>query len=197
MKFITFADYFSSLTTSLISLSFRLWVGAIFWKSGLTKIASWDATLFLFESEYKVPLLPPNVAAYLSTFAELTFPVLLILGFGARIAAIGLLVMTAVIQFTYLHSPMHLIWALILLALIIQGPGRFSWDYFIRLRTRGDQPQLSNPGLLVAILLSIFITLAVLHDVAIPTFGPALGIEWHPWLETWENLWNSIKESSP
>ncbi len=59
-----------------VSLLFRLWIAAIFWQAGLTKIASWDATLYLFNYEYSVPLLPPELAAYLGTGVELLADVL-------------------------------------------------------------------------------------------------------------------------
>ncbi|MGH8772805.1 MAG: DoxX family protein, partial [Burkholderiales bacterium] len=68
--------------SSVVSLIIRLYVANVFWKSGMTKIASWDTTLALFENEYAVPLLPSDVAAVLGTGAELFFPVLLFLGLG-------------------------------------------------------------------------------------------------------------------
>ncbi|HEU0204348.1 MAG TPA: DoxX family protein, partial [Burkholderiaceae bacterium] len=66
----------------VIDLTVRLWVAAVFFKSGLTKIQSWDTTLLLFENEYQVPFLSPETAALLGTGAELVLPVLLALGLG-------------------------------------------------------------------------------------------------------------------
>src|SRR5881628_931209 len=71
----------------LADLGVRLFVAAVFFQSGLTKIANWSSTLSLFENEYAVPLLPPQVAAFLGTGVELFFPVLLVLGLGTRFAA--------------------------------------------------------------------------------------------------------------
>ena len=76
----------------VIDLFIRLWVANVFWKSGLTKIASWDATVALFTYEYHVPLLPPEIAATLGTAVELIFPVLLAFGLGARLSAAVLFV---------------------------------------------------------------------------------------------------------
>ena len=68
----------------LADLVIRIWVANVFWRSGLTKIESFDTTLQLFRYEYSVPLLPPDVAAYLATFTELTFSVLLTIGLAGR-----------------------------------------------------------------------------------------------------------------
>lgn len=113
-------------------LGMRLWVANVFWKAGLTKIANWDLTVSLFEDEYKVPVLSPEIAAYMGTAAELTAPILIAVGLGARFGALALLVMTTVIEFTYLSFPIHQVWALMLLLIITQGPGKLSVDYFIR-----------------------------------------------------------------
>ena len=85
----------------LADLGVRLFVAAVFFQSGLTKIANWDSTLSLFENEYAVPLLPSNVAAYLGTGVELFFPVLLVLGLGTRFAAFVLFVFNIVAVVSY------------------------------------------------------------------------------------------------
>jgi putative oxidoreductase len=113
-------------------LLMRVWIANVFWKSGLTKIASWETTVSLFADEYKVPVLPPELAATLATAAELACPVLLVFGLGARFGALALLCMTAVIEFTYMSFPIHQVWATILLLIVLQGPGRLSVDHFIR-----------------------------------------------------------------
>jgi putative oxidoreductase len=118
--------------TMLPILGMRLWVANVFWKAGLTKIDNWETTLFLFEEEYAVPLLPTEVAAYLGTAGELIAPVLIAFGFGARAGAFVLLIMTAVIEFTYQSFPAHQVWALILLMILFYGPGRISLDHFVR-----------------------------------------------------------------
>jgi putative oxidoreductase len=123
----------------LLALPLRVAVANIFWSSAMTKLPSWDSTLALFRDEYKVPLLAPETAAYMATAIELSMPVLLILGLGARAASAVLLGMTAVIEiFIYpLAWPTHLQWAAMLLILLCRGPGVFSLDHLIRDRVMG------------------------------------------------------------
>lgn len=118
--------------TMLPVLGIRLWIANVFWKAGLTKIDNWETTLFLFEEEYAVPLLPTEVAAYMGTAGELIAPVMLVLGLGARAGAVVLLIMTAVIEFTYQSFPSHQVWALMLLLILCYGPGKISVDHLIR-----------------------------------------------------------------
>lgn len=115
-------------------LGMRLWIADVFWKSGLTKITDWESTVALFADEYQVPLLPPELAATLGTGAELIAPVLLVFGLGARLGAVALLFMTGVIEFTYMHFDIHLVWALMLALILFQGAGKASVDYFLRKR---------------------------------------------------------------
>lgn len=124
---------------ALIALLARVVIGLVFFKSGLTKIDGFalkDATFYLFAEEYKVPLIPPVLAAYMATSAELTMPWLLWLGFGARFAALALLGMTAVIQtFVYPDAYMtHGLWAVALLMIVKYGAGVLSVDHIIRMR---------------------------------------------------------------
>ena len=113
-------------------LAMRLWIADIFWKSGLTKLDDWETTLFLFEEEYQVPVLPTEFAAYSATFFELAMPILLLLGLASRLATLPLIAMTAVIQFTYLQHEQHYYWAFLLFAILSFGPGRASLDAFIQ-----------------------------------------------------------------
>ena len=85
----------------LLDLAIRVWVANVFWKSGMTKIASWDSTVALFTYEYHVPLLSPEIAAFLGTGVELTMPVLLVLGLGARFSAAVLFVLNVVAVISY------------------------------------------------------------------------------------------------
>lgn len=122
---------------SVIALVARVIIGLVFFKSGLTKIDGFalkDATFYLFAEEYKVPLLPPVLAAYMATAAELTMPLLLWAGLGARFAAVALLAMTAVIQtFVYPDAYMtHGLWAIALLLIVKYGAGSLSLDHLIR-----------------------------------------------------------------
>jgi len=120
----------------LPQLFFRAGMGLTFWRSAQSKLASWDTTILLFQEEYRVPLLPPEIAAYLATTVELTTPVLLVLGLATRLGAAAMLGMTLVIQiFVYPQNyPDHLLWAGPLLYLILRGPGVLSLDHLIRRR---------------------------------------------------------------
>ena len=121
---------------SLLALPLRLAVATVFWNSAMTKLANWDTALALFVDEYKVPLLAPEGAAYITVSIELTTPVLLVLGLGTRLTALVLLGMTAVIEiFVYpLAWPTHIQWAAMLLVLLCRGPGKLSLDELIRRR---------------------------------------------------------------
>ena len=121
---------------SLLALPLRLAVATIFWNSAMTKLANWDTALALFADEYKVPLLPPDVAAYMAVSIELASPVLLVLGLLTRPVAAVLLGMTAVIEiFVYPQAwPTHLQWAAMLLLLLCRGAGRWSADHWLARR---------------------------------------------------------------
>jgi putative oxidoreductase len=125
--------WLESVPYSLLALPLRFAVATVFWNSGTTKLANWDATLQLFEDEYKVPLLPPDLAAHLGAGIELTTPVLLVLGLLTRPAALVLLGMTTIIEvFVYPQAwPTHIQWAAMLLVLLFRGPGHFSLDYLL------------------------------------------------------------------
>ena len=118
---------------SVLAVPLRFAVATVFWNSAMTKLANWDTAIALFTDEYKVPLLPPEVAAYIAVTIELTTPVLLVLGLATRPAALVLLGMTTVIEiFVYpLAWPTHLQWAAMLLVLLCRGPGRLSVDHWL------------------------------------------------------------------
>src|SRR5580692_8458960 len=82
-------------------LALRLYVSSVFFRSGLVKLSDWSATLALFHDEYKVPLLPPGVAACVGAFGELAFPVLITLGLMGRFGAAGLFVVNAMAVISY------------------------------------------------------------------------------------------------
>ena len=116
----------------ILQLMFRIAIAAVFWSSGLTKIASWDATSALFRDEYMVPLLPPELAAVMSATFELSCSALIVVGLVTRLATLPLLGMTFVIEiFVYPeYWSMHLMWATVLLFLLTKGPGAFSLDHY-------------------------------------------------------------------
>ena len=120
---------------------FRAGMGLVFWRSAQSKLASWDTTLLLFKEEYRVPLLPPELAATMATAVELTAPILLVLGLATRLGAAAMLGMTLVIQFLVYpqNYPDHLLWAGPLLYLILRGPGALSLDHLIRRRFGADR----------------------------------------------------------
>lgn len=125
---------------SLLALTHRVAVAAIFWLSARTKVDGWftvsDSAYTLFREEYKLPVLPPELAAQMATVAEHVFPVLLLLGLFTRLSALALLGMTLVIQvFVYPGAyPTHGVWATVLLFLIARGAGRLSIDHWIARR---------------------------------------------------------------
>jgi putative oxidoreductase len=121
---------------AIIALTARLAVADVFWRSGQTKVSGFsirEETFYLFREEYKVPLLPPDLAAYLSTVGEHVFPILLFLGLASRLSALGLLAMTMVIQLFVVPGgwPEHILWLSLLALIIARGPGAISIDRMI------------------------------------------------------------------
>ena len=126
----------SAVPHSLMAFVARLSIAAVFWQSGRTKVDGLmlnDTALYLFENEYKLPLIDPAIAAHLAAVGEHLFPILLAIGLGSRFAALALLGMTAVIQiFVYPAAwPTHGTWAACLLLVIARGPGVASLDHLI------------------------------------------------------------------
>ncbi|MBL8286821.1 MAG: DoxX family protein [Rubrivivax sp.] len=138
---------------SAIALLGRFSLAAVFWKSGQTKIEGlsidivagtfdfgWprlaSSAVDLFRDEYRLPLLPPEAAATMAAFGEHVLPLLLLLGLGTRFAALGLLAMTATIQFLVYPGayPTHGVWAAVLLWLMARGPGVVSLDHWLARR---------------------------------------------------------------
>ncbi len=121
----------------------RAYVAEAFFKSGLTKLRDWDITLALFQDEYKVPLLPPEVAAVMGTAGELVLPVLLLLGLGGRVGALGLSVVNVVAVLSLAEiAPaalqQHITWGVLLAALALFGSGRWTLDgWLLRLWPAG------------------------------------------------------------
>ncbi len=117
----------------IVDLFARCWVGWVFFKSGLVKIQSWESTMMLFQYEYDVPLLPPQLAALLGTATELIMPVLLVLGLLGRLPATVLFFFNIVAVLSYPDiSPagidQHVVWGIILALLAVHGSGRLALD---------------------------------------------------------------------
>ena len=121
---------------ALLAVPLRIAVATVFWNSAMTKLANWNTAMELFREEYKVPFLPPEVAAYMAVSIELTAPVLLLLGLATRPVALVLLGMTTVIEiFVYPQAwPTHIQWAAMLMVLLCRGAGAWSLDHLLRQR---------------------------------------------------------------
>lgn len=137
--FISYNSIFNKISDSIqpiFLLGIRLHVSWIFFKSGLNKLQGWETTLYLFEEEYKVPLLSPHIAAYLATAGELVLPVVLSLGLLSRLSGFSLFMLNAVAVISY---PLlwekgfydHQLWGLALFIIVLWGPGKLSLDYLI------------------------------------------------------------------
>ena len=148
-----FVDLLGAIPDSLIAALGRFSIAAVFWKSGQTKVQGFaidivsgeftlgmprlsDSVVELFHSEYKLPLVPPELAAPLAAFAEHLFPLLILIGLATRFSALALLVMTLTIQLLVYPDayPTHGVWAAVLLFLIARGPGVLSLDHWISRR---------------------------------------------------------------
>jgi putative oxidoreductase len=117
----------------LAALLARLYVAKVFFLSGLTKLNDWGTTVALFTDEYKVPLLPPALAAVMGTAGELVLPVLLVIGLAGRFSALGLFVvnLVAVISLSEIAPAAlqaHILWGTLLAALAIYGMGPWALD---------------------------------------------------------------------
>jgi putative oxidoreductase len=127
---------------SLFLAALRVYVSWQFLKSGWLKLQDWETTRFLFEEEYRVPLLAPSAAAVLGTAGELVFPLLLIVGLLGRFAALGLFAVNALAVVSYAHVLMsdgfeaalgqHYLWGLMLLTVLVFGPGKWSVDRILK-----------------------------------------------------------------
>ena len=129
----------STLPPSLLLLVQRLGIAAVFFMSGRTKVDGIltvnDTAFELFRTDYALPLVKPEVAAYVATYSEHLFPLLLVLGLFTRFAALALLIMTSVIEiFVYQDAwPTHLSWAGLLIPLIALGGGKLALDRVLKL----------------------------------------------------------------
>jgi len=121
-----------------VLFAFRWYVAWQFLKSGWLKVSNWDSTLYLFQEEYHVPLLSPQMAAVAGTAGELVFPVLLMIGLLTRVAALGLSAVNVLAVVSYTHVlfsegfeaaiGQHYLWGTLLLVVLVFGPGKWSLD---------------------------------------------------------------------
>jgi putative oxidoreductase len=131
-----------SVPFSVLILVARAATFSVFIHSGLQKLSDWNSTLELFRDEYRVPILPPDIAAYMAASMELGLSTLVLVGFATRLSALGLLGMVSVIQiFVYPDAwPDHIQWLGFMIFIVCRGPGAFSLDAliggFLRNRSR-------------------------------------------------------------
>lgn len=154
--FAAFRRVLAAIPEWSIALLARFSIAAVFWRSGQTKVEGFAVDLVagtfepgvprlaasavdLFRDEYRLPLLPPEAAAVLAALGEHALPLMLLVGLGTRLAALGLLVMTAVIQFFVYPGAYatHGVWAALLLWLMVRGPGAVSIDHALARRDEG------------------------------------------------------------
>ena len=124
--------------SSVLDLGIRLYIAKVFFLSGLTKIRDWDTTLTLFREEYHVPVLPPELAAFMGTAGELALPIFLVVGLGTRFAAFGLTFVNIMAVVSYWDFLMlmsaqpalaqHVYWGVLILVVLLHGPGKLSLD---------------------------------------------------------------------
>ncbi len=134
----TIADLIDKLQP-LFGLALRIYVGEVFFRSGLIKLSSWSSTVALFANEYHVPVLPPYLAAVLGTAAEIGLPVLLVLGLGTRFTAVAMFVFNIVAATSYPDlSPAglkdHILWGALLMVTFFYGPGKIAVDEWLKRR---------------------------------------------------------------
>ena len=146
-------DLFERIPHSLVAFIARFSIAAVFWSSGQTKVQGFainlvngefmlgwprlsDSVVYLFQDEYKLPLIPPELGAIMAATAEHLFPLLILIGLGTRFSALALLGMTLVIQiFVYPGAyATHGTWAAVLLFLMVRGPGVLSVDHWVARR---------------------------------------------------------------
>jgi len=141
VRFYYTASHLPEWLAPVLDLGLRLYLANVFFKSGLTKIKSWDSTLYLFSDVYHVPLLSPEFAAWLATGAELGLSVLLVLGLFGRFAAAGLSILNVVAVISYADLSeaginQHISWGILLGVLLILSRGNWSVDAWLEKRLK-------------------------------------------------------------
>ena len=130
-------DTLNAFPQSLLQLLMRIAIVPVFWRSGWGKLENMEQAIGLFREEYKLPILPPGLAAYLGTAVELAAPALILVGLATRLATLPLIALTLTIQFLVypVSYPDHLLWFAILVFILTRGPGPISIDALLASRT--------------------------------------------------------------
>jgi putative oxidoreductase len=130
------AELLNKVPYSIVALVARLATFSVFFRSGSQKLLDWNSTLALFQNEYRVPLLPPHLAAYMAASVELGCSFLVLAGLMTRLGVTLLLCLVLTIQvFVYPNAwPDHIQWLAFMLILLARGPGEFSLDYWLSRR---------------------------------------------------------------
>lgn len=134
------AAHWPEYLAPVLDLGLRLFVANVFFKSGLTKIKTWDSTLYLFSDVYQVPFIDPEIAAWMATSAELGLSVLLVIGLFGRFAAAGLFILNVVAVISYYSGlseagiNQHMYWGMLLAVLLITSRGTWSADAWLEKR---------------------------------------------------------------
>lgn len=132
-------EWFGAIPYALVAITARVALAQVFWSSARVHLSNWDTTLYMFANTFQVPLLPPDVAAWLAVALEVATPPLLLLGLATRVASLALFGMTLVIEiFVFPEAwPTHIQWAAMQLLLMAQGAGPLSADALICRHLRG------------------------------------------------------------
>lgn len=135
--------------TPLFDLAIRLYVAQVFFRSGWLKLSDWETTRLLFQQEYHVPLLPPELAAVMGAGGETLLPVLLALGLATRFGAAGLFVVNLVAATSFpdiseLGLQDHVLWGALLLVTLFHGAGRLSLDAWLAEKCAGPEGRQST-----------------------------------------------------
>ncbi len=136
-----FGSFCATIISPLANLWARIYVGLIFWNSGVAKFDDLEGTVENFDpaedGDFLVSFLPeslpPEIPAYMATAGELILPILLFIGLFTRIGALGLLIMSIVIQFFVpgFENHEHYLWMIILAMLMAQGGNKISLDNWL------------------------------------------------------------------
>lgn len=135
------------LPFSLVQLAMRISIGFVFFNSGLLKARSFEFAVKLFQDEYRLPFLPPELAARMAMSVEIIVPLFLFVGLATRLATLPLLGMVAIIELLVYPQAWveHLLWASTLIVLLTRGAGVFSLDHLIERALAGRMDARSLP----------------------------------------------------